>query len=38
MALMLLLYIVRAYEKIIDAKSLYRMKKTPVPRPERIVL
>jgi hypothetical protein len=38
MALRLLLYIARIYEKIIDNKTLYSGKKMPVPRPEFIVL
>ncbi|MDR1219895.1 MAG: hypothetical protein LBK73_09850 [Treponema sp.] len=38
MALMLLLYIARVYEKIIDNKSLYRVKKAIILRIEFIVL
>jgi hypothetical protein len=38
MALRLLLYIARIYEKIIDSKKIYSGRKLPIPRPEFIVL
>ncbi|MDR1363263.1 MAG: Rpn family recombination-promoting nuclease/putative transposase [Spirochaetaceae bacterium] len=38
MALRLLMYIGRLYEKIMDSKLLYSRKKTNIPRPEFIVL
>ena len=38
MALRLLLYITRVYEKIIQDKKIYSSKKIPVPRPEFFVL
>jgi hypothetical protein len=38
MALRLLMYIARIYEKIIDNRKIYRVRKIAVPRPEFIVL
>ncbi|MDR2257543.1 MAG: Rpn family recombination-promoting nuclease/putative transposase, partial [Treponema sp.] len=38
MALRLLMYIARIYEKIIDSRKIYSVKKLAVPRPEFIVL
>jgi predicted transposase/invertase (TIGR01784 family) len=38
MALRLLLYIARIYEKLVDSKKIYSRTKLPIPRPEFIVL
>jgi hypothetical protein len=38
MALRLLLYIARVYEKLVDSKKIYSRTKMPIPRPEFIVL
>ncbi|GHU83679.1 hypothetical protein FACS189468_9000 [Spirochaetia bacterium] len=38
MALRLLMYIARIYEKIIDSKTIYSGKRIPIPQPEFIVL
>ena len=34
MALRLLMYVARVYEKIVEGKSIFTSKKIPIPRPE----